>query len=297
MPRRTSGSADPLLIHCPDPSPSLNHRASGSRDTLDRLHRLTSTVAIRLRRPGGLLGGERQPADRDRRPGQRDLPRAAWRSARPPSPRPRSSMSNPEQLTGVLHVQPALSRYPAHRSFSTSGASWWSRSVISPTISSRSSSIVTRPAVPPYSSTAIAMWTRWDCRSRSRSSTSFESGTNVRRSHAGSIAPWRPSPVLEHPPHDVLEVEHAARHRRVLPDHRYTRVPRAQRTATSPGAASCAARSTISVRGTITWRTMVSPSSNTECSMAASSSSITAVGLAWSTSSRSSAWLANGPSR
>ncbi len=39
--------------------------------------------------------------------------------------------------------------------------------------------MVTRPAVPPYSSTAIAMCTRWDCRSRSRSSTSLESGTNV----------------------------------------------------------------------------------------------------------------------
>jgi len=31
-------------------------------------------------------------------------------------------------------------------------------SVISPTISSRMSSMVSRPAVPPYSSTAIAMW-------------------------------------------------------------------------------------------------------------------------------------------
>ena len=41
------------------------------------------------------------------------------------------------------------------------------------------SSIVTRPAKPPYSSTTIAMWIRWACISRSSSSTGLDSGTNV----------------------------------------------------------------------------------------------------------------------
>ena len=62
---------------------------------------------------------------------------------------------------------------------STSGSSSSYSSWISPTISSSRSSIVTRPAVPPYSSSTIAMWTlrRWN--SWSRSSMDIDSGTNT----------------------------------------------------------------------------------------------------------------------
>jgi hypothetical protein len=58
-------------------------------------------------------------------------------------------------------------------------ASTSSSSRISPTISSSRSSMVTRPAVPPYSSTTIAICTclRWN--SFSSSGTRLVSGTNV----------------------------------------------------------------------------------------------------------------------
>ena len=39
--------------------------------------------------------------------------------------------------------------------------------------------MVTRPAVPPYSSTTITRWVRAACISDSRSSTGLDSGTNV----------------------------------------------------------------------------------------------------------------------
>ncbi len=52
-------------------------------------------------------------------------------------------------------------------------------SAISPTISSRMSSIVTSPAVPPYSSITMAAWVRCACISLSRSSTGLLSGTKV----------------------------------------------------------------------------------------------------------------------
>ena len=53
---------------------------------------------------------------------------------------------------------------------------------------------------------------------------------------------------------------------------------------------------TMSVRGTITSRTMVSPRSKTEWIIRRSPDSITSVATARSTSSRSSASVANGPS-
>ena len=58
-----------------------------------------------------------------------------------------------------------------------------------------------------------------------------------------------------------------------------------------------ASTNTISVRGTMSSRTMVSPSSNTEWIICRSSSSMTSLASARSTSSRSSACEANGPSR
>ena len=53
---------------------------------------------------------------------------------------------------------------------------------------------------------------------------------------------------------------------------------------------------TMSVRGTITSRTMVSPRSKTEWIICRSPDSITSLASARSTSSRSSASVANGPS-
>ncbi len=52
-------------------------------------------------------------------------------------------------------------------------------SVISPTISSRMSSIVAMPAVPPNSSTTITRCTRLACISCSNSSTGLESGHQI----------------------------------------------------------------------------------------------------------------------
>ena len=54
---------------------------------------------------------------------------------------------------------------------------------------------------------------------------------------------------------------------------------------------------TMSVRGTMTSRTTVSPSSKTEWIISRSPSSMTAVSPAMSSRSRSSASLWNGPSR
>ena len=75
---------------------------------------------------------------------------------------------------------------------STSYSSW-----ISPTISSRRSSIETRPAVPPYSSRTIAMWTFLRWKSWSRSSIDIDSGANsgarriIRMSGRGAAGPLR----------------------------------------------------------------------------------------------------------
>ena len=80
-------------------------------------------------------------------------------------------------------------------------------SSMSPTISSTTSSIVTRPSVPPNSSTTIARWMRW-CRMRARSSiTPIDSGTNSgsRISAATERSRARIDVGHEH----VLDVDHA----------------------------------------------------------------------------------------
>ena len=65
----------------------------------------------------------------------------------------------------------------ASRTIGSASLSYSSR--ISPTSSSTTSSTVTRPAVPPYSSTTIASWKRFCWNSRSRSTTRLVSGTNA----------------------------------------------------------------------------------------------------------------------
>ena len=78
----------------------------------------------------------------------------------------------------------AARRRAASRSYS---------SAISPTISSRMSSMVTRPAVPPYSSTTMAKWVWSRCISRSRSSTGLLSGTKCIGPH--QLGRRAPSPA------------------------------------------------------------------------------------------------------
>ena len=64
-------------------------------------------------------------------------------------------------------------------SFSWTGEERSNSSSISPTISSRMSSMVTMPLVPPYSSMTIAMWLCLLLNSFSRSATFFVSGMNT----------------------------------------------------------------------------------------------------------------------
>ena len=122
--------------------------------------------------------------------------RSGGRSARRPC-RTRPSSSSPSSMSkssarSSTSARPSI-RASSSESETMSGSSSSYSSWISPTISSRRSSIVTRPAVPPYSSSTIARWTlrRWN--SWSRSSTLIDSGTKTGgrsrvRSAGGSAA-------------------------------------------------------------------------------------------------------------
>ena len=101
----------------------------------------------------------------------------------PPTVSYSSSSSSPRSVSNSsarssTSARPSI-RASSSESLTISGSSSSYSSWISPTISSSRSSIVTRPAVPPYSSSTIAMWTlrRWN--SWSRSSTLIDSGTNT----------------------------------------------------------------------------------------------------------------------
>ena len=101
-------------------------------------------------------------------------------------------------------------------------------SVISPTISSRMSSIVTSPAVPPYSSMTTATCTCLACISRSSSSTGFDSGMKYAgrmTSSTFSVAVL----VLVDPAGEVLEVGDAEDVVLVLTDDRDAGEAAAQR--------------------------------------------------------------------
>ncbi len=115
-----------------------------------------------------------------------NLERLAHRRARAPGARagsrPRSRSPAPRLPPSAGWSCPPRARLPLKtnrpwpsstmRSTSTSYSSR-----ISPTISSRRSSMVTRPAVLPYSSTTIALWTRLRWNSFSSSGTRLVSGT------------------------------------------------------------------------------------------------------------------------
>ena len=95
--------------------------------------------------------------------------------------------------------------------------------------------MVTRPAVPPYSSTTSAMWLRSRCMSRSRASARLESGTKFAgrmtspTEPAPAPAPRGGLPVVDGASHQVLEVDHADGVVDVLPDDGDAGVPAAQR--------------------------------------------------------------------
>ena len=154
-------------------SPSASSRVGLAARTTGAI----STVPILLRRPVAALGLE-AAARGTRRWSRGSGPcRGAWPSARRRCrrrrPRRRRRPARRGRRPGSARTPG--SRRPSRCSTSTSSASY--SSVISPTISSSMSSIVTSPAVPPYSSTTTAMCWRSACISASRASTGLESGT------------------------------------------------------------------------------------------------------------------------
>ena len=154
-------------------------------------------------------------------------------------------------------------------------------SAISPTISSRASSIVTRPAVPPYSSTAMAICTRADCISRSKESTGLLSGTKyggrIRLSTSSSCSASRCSKVRR-----IMSLRYT------IPTTSSAFSPitgireNPERNPSDIAWRSDLSRSinTTSVRGTMTSLTKVSPNSKTEWIIWRSSSSIKESALA-----------------
>ena len=83
-----------------------------------------------------------------------------------------------EVFDGQTRTTPG-NRRSRRRASSIGGTSSLSySSLISPTISSSTSSMVNRPATPPYSSTSTAMWLWLRCMSASTLSSGLESGMN-----------------------------------------------------------------------------------------------------------------------
>ena len=117
---------------------------------------VTSTVPTWLRRPAAAPPSAQALRPPPRRRGSAPC-RAAWPSGRRPCRRPRrravTPNSSPSSSTGSRAADPHA---PSDSSLDRHRGSTSYSSVISPTISSRMSSIVTSPAVPPYSSTTIA---------------------------------------------------------------------------------------------------------------------------------------------
>ena len=104
-------------------------------------------------------------------------------STRPPT----VSNSSSSNVRAELRVEVARSRSAPSRGsgrcasgmmLSSLSSKSYSSSM-SPTICSSTSSIVTRPDTPPYSSTTIAMWLRLARNSRSSTLRRFDSGTNT----------------------------------------------------------------------------------------------------------------------
>ncbi len=142
---------------------------------------------------------------------------------------------------------------------------------ISPTISSIRSSIVTRPAVPPYSSTTMALWTCLTCSSRSRSATRLLSGmtwAGLKRRGTIMAVPGTPSSVTRSLANTNPRI--LSRFSLNTGIREYSRSANSARN--SPMVASCA-MATISGRGVMTSRTRVPPKSTTDCNSRRSSDS------------------------
>ncbi len=157
--------------------------------------------------------------------------------------------------------------------------------------------MVTIPAVPPYSSMTTATWLRSFCISRSRSPAFLVSGTNT----AGRMAVDTRSPSASR----LMCVLRTRSFRYTIPTTSSSLSPvtgmreNPERRARVRACRMVLKRSMVtrSVRGTMTSRTSVSPSSKTECTIRRSSSSINDSFSARSTSARSSASEAKGPRR
>ena len=201
--RVVCGLSETMVTFCPRMSLSsvdLPTLGRPTRVTKPERHRLTASARWRRRSPRSpsrlgvdaarpmrdaadapavdLLGGEPPAVELDRpRPRSGTWPSVP--NTKPPTvsqsssgrSTPSSSFSSSMRMPAVDEVarRRAGARPPCPpRSYS---------STISPTSSSRQSSRVTSPAVPPYSSTTIAMWNFSACISRISSATGLVSGT------------------------------------------------------------------------------------------------------------------------
>ena len=133
-----------------------------------------------------------------------------------------------EQLGEVVDVHRGRHPGGAVRQLLDAGGSRSYSSAISPTISSRMSSMVTRPAVPPYSSMTTAKWNWPRCISRSRSSIGLLSGMWLHRPHRVQDMHRRRAGVGVDAAGDVLEVEQAEHVVRAVADDRDAGEARAQ---------------------------------------------------------------------
>ena len=195
-------------------------------------------------------------------------------------------------------LPPAAGPRPAacRRSPATSGTSSASySSVISPTISSRMSSMVTTPAVPPYSSTTIAMWLRAALHLLEQLVDPLAVGDEHRAAHHGGEHGGRAA-VGSLGPDEVLEVGDADDVVDVLAEHRQPRVAAAQGQPQRPCRRACRARSTRRRGGAPSPRGRACrPARTPSGSSGARPRRRRPLVLAMSTSSRSSTSEENGP--
>ena len=128
------------------------------------------------------------------------------RAYRPRHPR-RSAAGRPLRAAPRARAGRRLPTAPSSSRVSRPASASSCSSSISPTISSTTSSIVTRPSVPPNSSTTMARWMRSARIRASSSMTPIDSGTNKgSRISAGERAVARRVDVGDE---DVLDVDHA----------------------------------------------------------------------------------------
>ena len=169
---RVGASVQPAQLVCPcDSSPPRAHcRASIAGGVQIDRERLDPPAVH-------LAHGEHRVAGRHAVADDRADVRARRTRSRRSSCNPRRARSSPKRsFSSPMCVEPGDDDDVRTFALGCSGGSSYS-SRISPTISSSRSSIVTTPAVPPYSSSTIAMCSLSRLKSASTSSTSREPGT------------------------------------------------------------------------------------------------------------------------